>query len=132
MMRVTKAWTCRAEKALWSWTTEMMVSSGFPNMKTTSSNASRYVCAPGAFLCKIFYVPGSCPFHTRGKRSHALSFFQVYELVESRWVDQGTALCFGQYEDGEAALVAKAEANMSEIILKTTIRSSDVYQRQQG
>ena len=57
---------------------------------------------------------------------------KVYELINSRWVDQGTALCFGQYEDGEAALVAKAEANMSEIILKTTIRSSDVYQRQQG
>lgn len=57
---------------------------------------------------------------------------KVYELINSRWVDQGTALCFGQYEDGEAALVAKAETNMSEIILKTTIRSSDVYQRQQG
>ena len=57
---------------------------------------------------------------------------KVYELINSRWVDQGTALCFGQYEDGEAALVAKAEANMSDIILKTTIRSSDVYQRQQG
>jgi len=57
---------------------------------------------------------------------------KVYELINSRWIDQGTALCFGQYEDGEAALVAKAEANMSEIILKTTIRSSDVYQRQQG
>lgn len=56
----------------------------------------------------------------------------MYELINSRWVDQGTALCFGQYEDGEAALVAKAESNMSEIILKTTIRSSDVYQRQQG
>jgi len=56
---------------------------------------------------------------------------QVYELINSRWVDQGTALCFGQYEDGEAALIAKAEANMSDIILKTTIRSSDVYQRQQ-
>ncbi|KAI9448098.1 component of IIS longevity pathway SMK-1-domain-containing protein [Lactarius indigo] len=63
--------------------------------------------------------------------NHELKRVKVYELIESRWVDQGTALCFGQYEDGEAALVAKAEANMSEIILKTTIRSSDVYQRQQ-
>jgi hypothetical protein len=25
-------------------------------------------------FCALFYVPGSCPFHTRGKRSHALSF----------------------------------------------------------
>lgn len=63
--------------------------------------------------------------------NHELKRVKVYELIESRWVDQGTALCFGQYEDGEAALVAKAESNMSEIILKTTIRSSDVYQRQQ-
>lgn len=63
--------------------------------------------------------------------NHELKRVKVYELINSRWVDQGTALCFGQYEDGEAALVAKAEANMSEIILKTTIRSSDVYQRQQ-
>ncbi|KAH9999811.1 component of IIS longevity pathway SMK-1-domain-containing protein [Russula vinacea] len=63
--------------------------------------------------------------------NHELKRVKVYELINSRWVDQGTALCFGQYEDGEAALVAKAESNMSEIILKTTIRSSDVYQRQQ-
>ncbi|KAI9507010.1 DUF625-domain-containing protein [Russula earlei] len=63
--------------------------------------------------------------------NHELKRVKVYELINSRWVDQGTALCFGQYEDGEAALIAKAEANMSEIILKTTIRSSDVYQRQQ-
>ncbi|KAH9006884.1 component of IIS longevity pathway SMK-1-domain-containing protein [Lactarius hatsudake] len=51
--------------------------------------------------------------------NHELKRVKVYELIESRWVDQGTALCFGQYEDGEAALVAKAEANI------------DVYQRQQ-
>jgi hypothetical protein len=72
------------------------------------------------------------PFHVLAvSLTHPLAH-KVYELVNSRWVDQGTALCFGQYEDGEATLVAKAEANMSEIILKTTIRSSDVYQRQQG
>ncbi|KAI0304169.1 component of IIS longevity pathway SMK-1-domain-containing protein [Russula brevipes] len=63
--------------------------------------------------------------------NHELKRVKVYELINSRWVDQGTALCFGLYEDGEAALVAKAEANMSDIILKTIIRSSDVYQRQQ-
>ncbi|KAH9966008.1 component of IIS longevity pathway SMK-1-domain-containing protein [Russula dissimulans] len=63
--------------------------------------------------------------------NHELKRVKVYELINSRWVDQGTALCFGQYEDGEAALIAKAEANMSDIILKTVIRSSDVYQRQQ-
>ncbi|KAI0268330.1 component of IIS longevity pathway SMK-1-domain-containing protein [Gloeopeniophorella convolvens] len=63
--------------------------------------------------------------------NHELKRVKVYELIDSRWVDQGTALCFGQYEDGEAALIAKAEANMSEVILKTTIRSSETYQRQQ-
>ena len=77
-----------------------------------------------------FYVPRSCHI-LEDSLTHTLPL-KVYELINSRWVDQGTALCFGQYEDGEAALVAKAEANMSEIILKTTIRSSDVYQRQQG
>lgn len=76
------------------------------------------------------FVPKPC--HILGDRLSDTVISKVYELINSRWVDQGTALCFGQYEDGEAALVAKAEANMSEIILKTTIRSSDVYQRQQG
>jgi protein phosphatase-4 regulatory subunit 3 len=74
------------------------------------------------------YIPRICHLF----EDYLTYYLKVYELINSRWVDQGTALCFGQYEDGEAALVAKAEANMSDIILKTTIRSSDVYQRQQG
>lgn len=59
---------------------------------------------------------------------------QVYELVGQRWVDQGTAFCFGQFqEDSEHAhLIARSERNYSDIILSTPIRSTDVYQRQQG
>jgi len=58
----------------------------------------------------------------------------VYELVGARWVDQGTAFCFGQFSDetNEALLIARSERNYNEIILTTTIRSNDVYQRQQG
>lgn len=59
---------------------------------------------------------------------------QVYELINARWIDQGTAFCFGHYDEntGDALLVARAEASYSEVILQTAIRSSDVYQRQQG
>ncbi|KAJ7246580.1 component of IIS longevity pathway SMK-1-domain-containing protein [Mycena haematopus] len=58
---------------------------------------------------------------------------KVYELVGQRWVDQGTAFCFGQFqEDSEQAhLIARSERNYSDIILSTPIRSTDVYQRQQ-
>ncbi|KDQ64157.1 hypothetical protein JAAARDRAFT_187524 [Jaapia argillacea MUCL 33604] len=55
----------------------------------------------------------------------------VYELVGSRWADQGTAFCFGDVENNEAYLIARAEADFSKVILQTTIRSNDVYQRQQ-
>ncbi|KDQ29679.1 hypothetical protein PLEOSDRAFT_1039040, partial [Pleurotus ostreatus PC15] len=57
----------------------------------------------------------------------------VYELIGSRWVDQGTAFCFGQFNDetNEALLIARSESNYAEVILSTTIRSNDVYQRQQ-
>ncbi|KAJ2929227.1 hypothetical protein H1R20_g7862, partial [Candolleomyces eurysporus] len=57
----------------------------------------------------------------------------VYELVGARWVDKGTAFCFGQFseETNEALLVARSERNYNIIILSTTIRSNDVYQRQQ-
>ncbi|ETW83794.1 hypothetical protein HETIRDRAFT_313109, partial [Heterobasidion irregulare TC 32-1] len=57
----------------------------------------------------------------------------VYELINSRWIDQGTAFCFGHYDDStqEALLIARAESSYSEVILQTSIRSSDVYQRQQ-
>lgn len=57
---------------------------------------------------------------------------KVYELIGSRWVDQGTAFCFGDFQDNEALLVARSEANFNTVILSTTIRSNDVYQRQQG
>ncbi|KAF5322390.1 hypothetical protein D9619_000547 [Psilocybe cf. subviscida] len=58
---------------------------------------------------------------------------KVYELIGSRWIDQGTAFCFGQFtEDStEALLIARSERNYSDIILSTTIRGNDVYQRQQ-
>ncbi|GAW00817.1 duf625 domain protein [Lentinula edodes] len=58
---------------------------------------------------------------------------KVYELVGSRWVDRGTAFCFGHLsEDGsEALLTARSEKEVDDIILSTTIRTSDVYQRQQ-
>ncbi|KAJ7887515.1 component of IIS longevity pathway SMK-1-domain-containing protein [Mycena olivaceomarginata] len=58
---------------------------------------------------------------------------KVYELVGQRWVDQGTAFCFGQFqeESEQAHLIARSERNYSDIILSTPIRSTDVYQRQQ-
>ncbi|KIL70395.1 hypothetical protein M378DRAFT_156518 [Amanita muscaria Koide BX008] len=58
---------------------------------------------------------------------------KVYELIGSRWVDQGTAFCFGQISEdtNEALLVARAERNYDEVILSTAIRAEDVYQRQQ-
>ena len=60
--------------------------------------------------------------------------FQVYELVGSQWMDQGTAFCFGQFSDenSDALLIARSERNYNDIILSTVIRSNDVYQRQQG
>lgn len=64
--------------------------------------------------------------------SHDLKRVKVYELIGSRWVDQGTAFCFGDFQDNEALLVARAEVDFNHVILSTTIRSSDVYQRQQG
>ncbi|KAJ3985763.1 component of IIS longevity pathway SMK-1-domain-containing protein [Lentinula detonsa] len=58
---------------------------------------------------------------------------KVYVLVGSQWMDRGTAFCFGHTsEDGsEALLTARSEKNMEDIILSTTIRTTDVYQRQQ-
>ena len=60
--------------------------------------------------------------------------FQVYELIGSRWMDQGTAFCFGQFQEetNEALLIARSERNYHDIVLSTAIRSNDVYQRQQG
>lgn len=58
---------------------------------------------------------------------------KVYELVGSRWVDQGTAYCAGQLDDAnQAYLVARSELDFNKVILSTAIRSNDVYQRQQG
>lgn len=64
--------------------------------------------------------------------SHELKRVKVYELIGSRWIDQGTAFCFGDFQDNEALLIARAEEDFNRIILTTTIRASDVYQRQQG
>lgn len=68
-----------------------------------------------------------------GDADHELKRVKVYELVGARWVDQGTAFCFGQFseENNEALLIARSERNYNEIVLTTTIRSNDVYQRQQ-
>ncbi|TBU63354.1 component of IIS longevity pathway SMK-1-domain-containing protein [Dichomitus squalens] len=63
--------------------------------------------------------------------SHELKRVKVYELIGSRWVDQGTAFCFGDFQDNEALLIARAEEDFNRIILTTTIRATDVYQRQQ-
>lgn len=65
--------------------------------------------------------------------NHELKRVKVYELVGSRWVDQGTAFCSGHYDDTthEAALIARAESDYKNVILQTTIRPQDVYQRQQ-
>ncbi|KAF9006689.1 component of IIS longevity pathway SMK-1-domain-containing protein [Cyathus striatus] len=64
---------------------------------------------------------------------HELKRVKVYELIGSRWIDQGTAFCFGQFQEetNEALLIARAERNYNDIILSTAIRSNDVYQRQQ-
>ncbi|KAF9464813.1 component of IIS longevity pathway SMK-1-domain-containing protein [Collybia nuda] len=64
---------------------------------------------------------------------HEMKRVKVYELVGARWADQGTAFCFGQFQEetNEALLIARSERNYNEIILSTAIRSNDVYQRQQ-
>ncbi|KAG6910155.1 hypothetical protein DXG01_012914 [Tephrocybe rancida] len=64
---------------------------------------------------------------------HELKRVKVYELIGARWMDQGTAFCFGQFQEdtSEALLIARSERRYDEIILSTVIRSSDVYQRQQ-
>ncbi|KAF7294291.1 SMK-1 domain-containing protein [Mycena chlorophos] len=58
---------------------------------------------------------------------------KVYELVGQRWVDQGTAFCFGEYQEDteQAHLIARSERNFADVILSTPIRANDVYQRQQ-
>ncbi|KAH9854932.1 DUF625-domain-containing protein [Lenzites betulinus] len=63
--------------------------------------------------------------------SHELKRVKVYELIGSRWVDQGTAFCFGDFQENEALLIARSEEDFNRIILTTTIRANDVYQRQQ-
>lgn len=65
------------------------------------------------------------------EEGHELKRVKVYELIGARWVDQGTAFCFGDFHENEAFLIARSEADFNQVILTTTIRSSDVYQRQQ-
>jgi protein phosphatase-4 regulatory subunit 3 len=59
---------------------------------------------------------------------------KVYKLVGSQWADQGTAFCYGQFdnENNQAFLIARSEANLEKLILSARIRTTDVYQRQQG
>ena len=66
------------------------------------------------------------------EETHDLKRVKVYELIGSRWVDQGTAFCFGDCNESQALLIARAEADYNHIILSTKIRPTDVYQRQQG
>ncbi|KZT06517.1 DUF625-domain-containing protein [Laetiporus sulphureus 93-53] len=65
------------------------------------------------------------------EESQDLKRVKVYELIGSRWVDQGTAFCYGDLQETEAFLVARSETNQDQIILQTAIRAHDVYQRQQ-
>ncbi|KIY42881.1 DUF625-domain-containing protein [Fistulina hepatica ATCC 64428] len=63
---------------------------------------------------------------------HTIRRVKVYQLIGSNWVDKGTAFCFGEVQDnGEPRVLARAERDYDEVILTTTIRSNDVYQRQQ-
>lgn len=58
---------------------------------------------------------------------------QVYELIGQKWTDRGTAFCQGDYDEEarQARLIARAE-HSNEVLLQCIIRTSDVYQRQQG
>ncbi|KZV75083.1 DUF625-domain-containing protein [Peniophora sp. CONT] len=77
---------------------------------------------------------GESPWTSSEGDNHELKRVKVYELQGQRWVDQGTAFCFGHYDEAanEAMLIARAESDYATVVLQTTIRSSDVYQRQQG
>jgi hypothetical protein len=57
----------------------------------------------------------------------------VYELIGSNWQDQGTAFCMYHFDDTtqEPYLVARSEADFKKVVLQTTIRPNDSYQRQQ-
>jgi protein phosphatase 4 regulatory subunit 3 len=66
------------------------------------------------------------------EETHDLKRVKVYELIGARWVDQGTAFCFGDFHENEAFLIARSENDFNQVILTTTIHSTDVYQRQQG
>lgn len=81
------------------------------------------------FIC----ILAPCMTSSRASSDQHLSPSKVYELVGSRWVDQGTAYCAGQLDDAnQAYLVARSELDFNKVILSTAIRSNDVYQRQQG
>ncbi|KAJ6597662.1 hypothetical protein DFH09DRAFT_1272277 [Mycena vulgaris] len=56
---------------------------------------------------------------------------QVYKLVGQRWIDQGIAFCFGQFQEDskQVHLIARSERNYSNTILSTPIQSTDVYRR---
>jgi protein phosphatase-4 regulatory subunit 3 len=58
---------------------------------------------------------------------------KVYKLIGSQWADQGTAFCYGQFENetNQAFLIARSEVHFDKLILTTRIRTTDVYQRQQ-
>lgn len=57
----------------------------------------------------------------------------MYELIGQKWTDRGTAFCQGDYDEEarQAKLIARAE-HTNEVLLQCIIRTSDVYQRQQG
>ena len=58
----------------------------------------------------------------------------MYELIDSRWTDRGTAFCSGDFDAAsqEARLTARSEASPTEIILSCCIQSNIIYHRQQA
>nr|GAT52302.1 predicted protein [Mycena chlorophos] len=58
---------------------------------------------------------------------------KVYELVGHHWVDRGTAICYGEYQDDteQARLIARSERSFADVILSSPIDPMNVYQRQQ-
>lgn len=59
---------------------------------------------------------------------------KVYELIDNKWTDRGTAFCQSAFDSEKqmAKLIARSEELPTEIILQFYIRGEDVYQRQQG
>jgi protein phosphatase-4 regulatory subunit 3 len=57
---------------------------------------------------------------------------KVYELDGDQWIDNGTGYCSGVIGDEKAYLSVKNEANESELLLRSHIRGTIQYQKQQS